>query len=82
MLKTQLFLALDELMSGQFPATSELGGLPNHTHKPRKPVPLGTMLKNISECNAGVMFCNDVIQNPEKQSRKKHSKEKTSLPDG
>ena len=60
-----LLLVLGESMSGLCPKTSKLGGLPNCTHKPRKPVPLGQRLKNTAECNAG-MIVNDVfVQNPE-----------------
>ena len=29
-----------------------------------------------------MIVCNDVVQNPEQQCRKKHSKKETSLPDG
>jgi hypothetical protein len=37
-------LMLDESMSGWRPKTSKLGGLPNITFEPRKPIPLGTQL--------------------------------------
>ena len=60
-----LFLALDDSISRWLPKTSKLGGLPNCTHKPRKPVTFGTMLKNAAECNACTMFHNDVVKNPE-----------------
>ena len=75
------FLVLDESMSGWYPKTSKLGGLLNCTHKPRKIVPLGIMLKNAKEFNAGMIVCDDIVQNPEQQSRKKCSKDKTSFPD-
>ena len=39
------------------------------------------MLKNAAEYNSGIIAYNDVVQNPEHQSRKKYSKEKTSLND-
>ena len=78
---TLMFLMLDKSMSGYYPKISKLGGLPNYTHKTRKQVALGKMLKN-SECwSAGMIVYNDVAQNPEQQSRKKHSKDKNSLPD-
>ena len=38
-------------MIGCCPNTSKLGVLPNHAHNPRKPVPLGTILKNVAEYN-------------------------------
>ena len=43
MLIRVLLLVLDESMSGWRPKTSKLGGLPNYTLEPRKPVTLGTM---------------------------------------
>ena len=45
-----LFLALDESISGWFPKTSKLGGLPNYIHESRKLLPLGIMLKNPVKC--------------------------------
>jgi hypothetical protein len=41
-----LFLILDESIPGWRPKPSKLGGLPNFTFEPQKPVPLGTMFKN------------------------------------
>ena len=76
MLIVFLFLVPDESMSGWCPKTSNLGGLQNCTHDPRKSVLLGAMLKNTAECNAGTIFYNAVVQNPEQQSRKKFSKDK------
>ena len=35
MLTMLLILVLDESMSGSFPKTSKLGGLPNYTYEPR-----------------------------------------------
>jgi hypothetical protein len=63
-------LMLDESMSGWRPKTTKLGGLPNITFEPRKPVPLGTQLKNGVECLSGVMAFQDVVQAPEKQKKK------------
>ena len=62
--------------------TSKLGGLPNCTCEPRKPVSLGTMIKNFTECESGIIVCNDAAQNLEIQHGKKHSKDKSKLPDG
>ncbi len=42
LIKTVLLL-IDEFMSGWRPMTTKLGGLPNYTFEPRKPIPLGTM---------------------------------------
>ena len=75
-----MYLALDEQMSGWCPNASKLGVLRNRTNEPRKQAPSGTMLKSSEECNAGATFCDEVVQNPEQQSRKKHSKDKASSP--
>jgi hypothetical protein len=79
LLKTRL-LMLDELMSGWRPKTSKLGGLANYTYEPRKPVPLGTMFCNEVECISGILVFQDVVQNPELQSRKDFHGEQLSLP--
>jgi hypothetical protein len=63
-------LMLDESMSGWRPKTTKLGGLPNITFEPRKPVPLGTQLKNGVECLSGVLAFQDVVQAPEVQKQK------------
>lgn len=72
--RKQLFntvlLMLDESMSGWRPKTSKLGGLPNLTFEPRKPVPLGTQFKNGIECLAGTIVFQDILQAPEVQKRK------------
>jgi hypothetical protein len=60
-------LMLDESMSGWRPKTSKLGGLPNITYEPRKPVPLGTQFKNGVECFTGVLAYQDPVVAPEKQ---------------
>ena len=39
------------------------------------------MHKNVVEHKLYVIVHNNVVQNPEQQSRKKHSREKSSLPD-
>jgi hypothetical protein len=77
---TTMLLMLDESMSGWRPKTSKLGGLPNYTYEPRKPVPLGTMFRNGVECISGILVYQDVVQNPEQQSRKAYHGEKSSLP--
>jgi Transposase IS4 len=82
-------LVLDESMSGWRPKTSKRGGLPNITFEPRKPVPLGTMLRNACECVTGVLINQDVQMDAEVQARKKYyfsdpvsqTRELTSLPD-
>jgi hypothetical protein len=73
-------LMLDESMSGWRPKTSKLGGLPNFTFEPRKPIPLGTMFRNGVECISGLLVFQDVVQNPEMQSCKSYFNEESSLP--
>jgi hypothetical protein len=59
-------------MSGWRPKTSKLGGLPNMSYEPRKPVPLGTMFRNGVECYTGCLVFQDVAQNTEEQNRKEY----------
>ena len=59
-----IFFVLDESMSRLCPKTSKLGGLPNCAHEPRKPVPLGAIIKKLVEYNTDVIFCNDIVKNP------------------
>ena len=69
-------------MSGWRPKTTKLGGVPNYTYEPRKPVPLGTMFRKGVECVSGILVVQDVVQNPEKQALKAYFGEISSLPDG
>ena len=78
---TFLLLVLEESMSGWCPKTSKLGGLLKCTHEPRKTGTLGAMLKSATQFNADMTAHCDVAPNPEKQSRMKHSKDKTSFLD-
>ncbi|CAB9499209.1 unknown protein [Seminavis robusta] len=85
--QTVLFM-LDESMSGWCPKNSKTGGLPNITYEPRKPVPLGTMLRNGVECITGCLVNQDLVMQPEKQNFKDYVysdvqeqvRETTSLP--
>ena len=76
-----ILLMLDESMSGWKPKTSKLGGLPNYTYEPRKPVDLGTMFRNGVECTSGCIVFQDVVMNPEFQYTKKYQDEPSSMPD-
>ncbi len=78
---TTFLMLVDESMSGWRPKTTKLGGLPNYTFEPRKPVPLGTMFRNGVECITGVLVVQDVVQNPEKQSLKTYHGDVSALPD-
>jgi hypothetical protein len=75
-----LMVMLDESMSGWRPKTSKLGGLPNITFEPRKPVPLGTMFCNGADCMSGVLVFQDVVQAPEIQSKKPYFNKASHLP--
>jgi len=75
-----MLLLLDESMSGWHPKTSKLGGLPNYTFEPSKPVPLGMLFRNGAECMSGVLVFQDVVQLTEVQARKKFFNEKSYLP--
>ena len=75
-----VLLLLDESMSGWRPKTSKLGGAPNLTYEPRKPVSLGTMFRNGVECISGIIVNQDVVQPPEVQARKKYQDEPSALP--
>ena len=60
-----ILLILDESISAWRPKTSKLGGLPNTSFEPRKPVPLGTMFKNGVECISGIFAFQDVVMGAE-----------------
>ena len=49
-------LCVDEMMSAWRPRTSATGGLPNITHIPRKPEPLGTEFKCTACAQTGCML--------------------------
>ena len=51
----------DKSMSGWRPKTSKRGGLPHISHEPRKPVPLGTMIRNAVECTTGIFVHHDLV---------------------
>ena len=76
------FLMLDEAMSGWRPKTSALGGLPNITSEPRKPVDLGSMYRDSVECITGIFVHHDIVQAPTQQWHKKYSNPptKSALP--
>ena len=83
LIKTVLML-VDESMSGWRPKTSKTGGLPNITHEPRKPVDLGTMLRDGVECITGIFVYHDIVQAPTQMWEKKYLKPptKSHLPKG
>ena len=70
----------DEPMSGWCPKTSKYGGLPNYTYEPRKPVPLGTMLRNCGCPQTGVLPYQGIVMMPEKQRCKTFGLEDAVLP--
>ena len=74
-------LILNESISGWCPKTTKLGDLPNHTLEPRKPVLLVTMFVNGPEWTSCIIVCQEVVQNPEAQTRKEFSGGKNYLLD-
>ena len=60
-----MFLVLGEYTSGLFTKTSKLGVLSNHIHEPRKPAPLGAIIKSTEEHESVIIVCDEVIQNTE-----------------
>ncbi len=60
--------------------TTKTGGLPNITFEPRKPKPLGTMLKNGVEATAGIMVTQDIVEGADAQKVKKYNGDESSLP--
>lgn len=78
------YLVLDESMSGWRPKTSKMGGLPHITYEARKPVDLGTMLRNAVEGTTGIFVHHDPVESIEHQWKKKYSDpvEKSHLPKG
>lgn len=73
-------LMLDESMSGWKPKCSKRGGLPNITYEPRKPVDLGTMLRNAAECHTGILMHIDPVMSPERQGHKEYVRTLNYLP--
>ena len=74
------YLMLDESMSAWCPKTTKTGGLPNITFEPRKPVELGTMIRNGVDCISGIFVHHDVVQEAAAQSDKKYVGEKSHMP--
>ena len=76
------YVVLDESMSGWRPKTTPTGGLPNITFEPRKPVDLGTMIKNCCECITGMMVYHDMVAGAQQQGAKKYCDMPSHLPRG
>ena len=68
-----IYLMLDKSMSGWRPKTSKRGGLPHISHESRKPVPLGTMIRNAVECTTGIFVHHDLVDSSNEQWKKKFS---------
>src|SRR6056300_842834 len=71
-------------MSGLRPKTSKTGGLPNITYEARKPVNLGTMLRNAIEGFSGIFAHHDIVQDMTTQRLKKYLQEDnvSAMPQG
>jgi hypothetical protein len=76
-----LAIILDESMSGFCPKTSKKGGLPHISHEPRKPVSLGTLIRNSAETTTGAIIFEDPVMQPELQFQKTYSQDVSHMPD-
>jgi hypothetical protein len=65
-----LFLVLDESMYGFRPKTSPHGGLPNISFEPRKPVSLGSMVRNGLDAITGIFAFRDPVEDMTSQRLK------------
>ena len=72
---------VDESMVGWVPKLSKLGDLPNYTLEPRKPTPLGTMLKDIAEPTTGMLLYTDPCMSPSVQDKKPFAQAKSQSPE-
>ena len=63
------------------PKTSKLGGLLNCTFEPRKPTPLGTMIKDTAESMTGICLCTDPLMPPSVQDRKPFAMNQSQSPE-
>ena len=79
-LLTTVYLLMDESMSAWRPKTTKTGGLPNITYEPRKPKPLGTMLRNGVKATTGIMVTQDIVEGADAQREKRYTGEESSLP--
>ncbi len=52
------------------------------TFEPRKPVNLGTMIKNGCKCITGIMVYHDIVSGSTQQGAKKYAKMTSHLPRG
>jgi hypothetical protein len=79
-----MYLMLNESMSGWRLKTSNPGGLPHISHEPCKPVPLGTIIRNVVECTTGIFVHRDIVDSSTNQWKKKYSNPvvKSNLPKG
>jgi hypothetical protein len=67
-------------MSGWRPKTSKRGNLPHITFEPRKPVSLGTMLRDACKCVTGIIMYVDPVMCPEQQNIKTYSDLENPVP--
>ena len=68
-------LCIDELMSAWRPRTTATGGLPNITHIPRKPKPLGTEFKCVACSQTGCMLYLEIQRGKDGMKNLEHNRE-------
>ena len=68
-------ICVDEMMSAWRPQTTSTGGLPNITHIPRKPKPLGTEFKCSACCQTGCMLHLELQRGKNGMQTSRHNRE-------
>ena len=79
-LMTVTSIIIDEEMIAWTPKSTPLGLLPNITFEPRKPSPLGTMIKNSVCTITGVQVFKNVVMSPELMRERGFVGDPTHLP--
>ncbi len=62
-------------MSSWRPRTTKLGGLPNISHVPRKPEPLGTEFKCVAEPESGCLLALEIQRGKEGMRHRQYNDE-------
>ena len=74
MLSNSNHLCLDEIMSAWRPLTTATGGLPNNTHIPKKPEPLGTEFKCVACSQTGCIVYFELQKGKDAMKEKEHNR--------
>lgn len=74
-----LYIVLEKSTSAWCQKISQLGGLPNISFEPLKPVLIGTMFRNSANCKTGFFVYNNVVCGPDELDLKDYFGGKSSL---